>query len=188
MRGLWGNKRATTRQPCQGGFAVLPVPGPTEGTTSTQPSLFFSAADVGIFVRSRVARNPAISQAGLIRPFVRILRLPRPHDPTARLFVRDDLSLPHLPQERLVTRTERRARPGQPRTAADARRAGIGTIVARTNATSVEVLWAVRHGGCPFSDHGPQKLVGSHQTARLVAGCGYMLRLRLSDALAKNFK
>ncbi len=53
-----------------------------------------SAADGGEFVGGRVARNPAIPQAGLIRPLVRLLRLPRPHDPPARLLVRYDLRMP----------------------------------------------------------------------------------------------
>jgi hypothetical protein len=103
-------------------------------------------------------------------------RLPRPHDPPARLFVRDYLSLPHLSQERLVILAERTARPGQPRTVADVRRARIGPLV----------LCAVRHGRCPLSDNGPQVLVRTNQPARLVTCCGYVLRLRLRDVLAKN--
>jgi hypothetical protein len=52
----------------------------------------FSTTDVGILERSRIVRNPAVRQACLIGPFVRLLSLPRPHDPSARLLVRDDLS------------------------------------------------------------------------------------------------
>ena len=52
-----------------------------------------SATDAGVFAGGRIPRNPAIPQAGLIRPLIRLLSLPRPHDPSTRLLVRYDLRI-----------------------------------------------------------------------------------------------
>ena len=64
------------------------------------------ATDVWVSERCGVLGDPAVLQASLVRPLVRLLCLPRPHDPPARLFKRHDLRLPHLPQVRLVTLAE----------------------------------------------------------------------------------
>ena len=134
--------------------------------------------------RFRVARYPAVLQPGHIRPLVRLLRPPRPHDPPARLFERYHLRLPHLPQERLVARAERRARPGHPRAAADTARARVRAVVARADAASVEVLGAVRHRGRPLADDGPQLVfVEVLEVAALGTRGGYVLRVRLRYAL-----
>ena len=112
----------------------------------------------------------------MIGPFVRILRLPRPHDPPTRLLVRDHLSFPRLPQERLVALTERCARPSQPAAATDAARSRERSIVSRADAPSVKVLRAVRHGACPLPDDGPQLvLIKVLEVVTLAACSGYVL-------------
>ena len=144
-----------------------------------------SITDIRVFVRGRIARNPAVLQPGLIGPFVRNLRLPRPHDPPARLLVCDHLSFPRLPQERLVALTERRAGPSQPLAAADVARSSARSVVTRADAPSVEVPRAVRHGGCPLPNDGPQLVfIEVLEVVTLAARSGYMLRLRLQYALA----
>jgi hypothetical protein len=136
-------------------------------------------------VRGRISRNPAVLQPGLIGPFVRILRLPRPHDPPTCLLVRDHLSFPRLPQERLIACTERCAGPSQPVAAADAARSRESSVVTRTDAPSVEVLRAVRHGRCPLPDDGPQLVfIEVLEVVTLAARSGYVLRLRLHNGLA----
>ena len=86
------------------------------------------------------------------------------------------LSFPRLPQERLEALAERRAGPGQPTAASDTRRPSTSPIIACANTTSVEVICAVRHGGGPLPNDGPQLvLVEVRQTAPLAARCGYVL-------------
>jgi hypothetical protein len=92
-----------------------------------------------------------------------------------RLRAKTHLSLPRLPQERLVARAERRTRTSQPGAAADTRKPSKGSIIARADATSVEVLCAVRHGRGPLPNDGPQILVGARQATPLAARCGYVL-------------
>lgn len=136
-------------------------------------------------MRGRIARNPAVLQPGLIGPFVRILRLPRPHDPPTRLLVRDHLSFPRPPQERLVAVTERCTGTSQPIAAADAARSRARSVVTRADAPSVEVLRAVRHGACPLPNDDPQLiLIKALEVVTLAARSGYVLRLRLRYALA----
>jgi hypothetical protein len=143
------------------------------------------STDARVLERGSVARYPAVLKPGDIGPLVRLLRPPRPHDPPARLFERNHLRLPHLPQERLVVLAERRARPGQTRAAADAARSRVRAVVARADAPSVEVLGAVRHRGRPLPGDGPQLvcievLEGAAQATRST----YMFRLILRYALA----
>ena len=115
----------------------------------------------------------------MIGPFVRILRLPRPHDPPTRLLVRDHLSFPRLPQERLIARAERCAGPSQPVAAADAGRSRERSVVTRADAPPVEVLRAVRHGGCPLPNDSPQLVfIEVLKVVTLAARSGYVLRLR----------
>lgn len=136
-------------------------------------------------MRGRVARNPAVLQPGLVGPFVRVLRLPRPHDPPTRLLVSDHLSFPRPPQERLVALTERRARPSQPIAATDTARSRERSVVTRADAPSVEVPRAVCHGGCPLPNDGPQLvLIEVPEVVTLAARSGYVLRLRLCYPLA----
>lgn len=136
-------------------------------------------------MRGRIARNPAVLQPGLIGPFVRILRLPRPHDPPTRLFVRDHLSFPRLPQEHLVALTERCAGPSKPLAAADAARSRERSVVTRADAPSVEVPRTVCHGGCPLPNDGPQLVfIKVLEVVTLAARSSYVLRLRLRYALA----
>lgn len=140
--------------------------------------------DIRVFVRGRIARNPAVPQPGLIGPFVRVLRLPRPHDPPTRLLVCDHLSFPRLPQEHLVALTERCAGPSNPLAAADAARSRARSVVTRADAPSVEVPRTVRHGGCPLPNDGPQLVfVKVLEVVALTARSGYVLRLRLRYAL-----
>jgi hypothetical protein len=132
--------------------------------------------DIRVFVRGRIARNPAVLQPGLIGPFVRILRLPRPHDPPTRLLVRDHLSFPRPPQERLVALTERCTRPSQPTAAADAARSRERSVVSRADAPSVELPRAVRHGTCPLPNDGPQLVcIKVLEVVTLAARSGYVL-------------
>ena len=135
-------------------------------------------------MRGRIDRNPAVLQPGLIGPFICILRLPRPHDPPTRLFVRDHLSFPRHPQEHLVALTERCAGPGQPLAATDVARSRERSVVTRADAPSVEVSRAVCHGGCPLPNDGPQLVIKVLEAATLAARSGYVLRLRLRYALA----
>lgn len=111
--------------------------------------------DSRVLERSGVLGDPAVLQAGRVRPLVRTFRLPRPHDPPTRLFIRDDLSLPHLPQERFEARAEPRGVSGEPVAAADAGGARVSPVVARADAPSVQVLCAVRHRGRPLPHDGP---------------------------------
>jgi hypothetical protein len=76
-----------------------------------------STAYVGVYVVRRVLRNPPVRESSLVRPIIRVLHFPRPHDPPAPLFIRNHLRFPELSQERLVTRTERRCLPREPSTA-----------------------------------------------------------------------
>ena len=84
-------------------YEMSPINNPKAQKTVRSSILI---TDTRVFERGGVLRNPAILQPGLIGPFVRVLRLPRPHDPPARLFVRDHLSFPRLSQERLEALTE----------------------------------------------------------------------------------
>jgi hypothetical protein len=127
----------------------------TPETRDDEAPISFSTTDSRVLDRSRVLGDPAVLQAGRVRPLVRTFRLPRPHDPPARLFVRDDLSLPHLPQERLEARAERRGVSGEPLAAADAGAARVSPVVARADAPSVQVLCAVRRRGRPLPHDDP---------------------------------
>lgn len=94
------------------------------------------------------------------------------------------LGFPHLPEECLVARAERRAGPGQPRAAADERRARARPVVACADPTPVEILGAVRHWGCPLSYDGEQLvLIEGLEAARVSARGRYVLGIRLRDAL-----
>jgi len=131
-------------------------------------------------VRGRIARNPAVLQPGLIGPFVRILCLPRPHDPPTRLLVRDHLSVPRLPQERLVALAERCAGPSQPVAAPDAARSRARSIVTRAGSPSVEVFRAVCHGGCPLPNDGPQLvLIEILEAITLAASSGRVFQVKI---------
>ena len=89
-----------------------------------------------------------------------------------------------MPEERLVARTERRAGPGEPRAAADERRARARPVVACADPTPVEILGAVRHCGCPLSYDGEQLvLIEGLEAARVAARGRYVLGIRLRDAL-----
>ena len=148
------------------------------GTAQHRKAVTISLTDIRVFVRGGIARNPAVLQPGLIRPFVCILRPPCPHDPPTRLLVRDHLRFPRLPQECLVTLTERCAGPSQPLAAANAARSRVRSIVTCADAPSVDVLCAVRHGGCPLPNNGPQLVfIEVLETATKAARSGYMLRL-----------
>ena len=163
---------------------LLLAPKSTAQHSTAQKAVRSLFTDIRVFVRGRIARNPAVLQPGLIGPFVGIFRLPRPHDPPTRLLVRDHLSFPRLPQERLVAFTERCARPSHPIAAADAARSRVRSVVTRADATSVEVPRAVRHGGCPLPNDGPQLvLIKVLEVAALAARSGYVLRLRLRYVL-----
>ena len=156
-------------------YKITPIstPKPKHSTEAVR-SL---TTNIRIFVRGRVARNPAVLQPGLIGPFVCILRLPRPHNPPTSLFVRDHLSIPRLPQELLVALTERCPGSSQPLAAADGARSRKRSVVTRADAPSVEVPRAVRHGGCPLPNDGPQLVVIKVlEAATLAARCGYVLR------------
>ena len=148
--------------------------------STAQKAVRSLTTNIRIFVRGRVARNPAVLQPGLIGPFVCILRLPRPHNPPTSLLVRDHLSIPRLPQELLVALTERCPGPSQPLAAADGARSRKRSVVTRADAPSVEVPRAVRHGGRPLPNDGPQLVVIKVlEAATLAARCGYVLRRRL---------
>jgi hypothetical protein len=134
---------------------------------------------------SRITRYPTVSQPSLIRPLIRTLRLPSPLNPPGPFLVRDHLRFPHLPQERLEARAEGRSAAREPGATADARRAGVRTVVARPDAAAVEVLGAVRHGGRPFSDDDPE--VERGELGAQVAGRLNVLLLALGDTLCFFF-
>ena len=115
-----------------------------------------SAADVRVQALRRVRRNPPAAQARLVRPLVRVLRLPRPLHPARAALERARLRLPELAQERLVAVAEARGGAGEPRAGADARGARVRAVVPRADAAAVEVLGAVRRGGRPFADDRPE--------------------------------
>ena len=115
-----------------------------------------SAANVGIHAVRRVARDPAVRKAGLVRPLVRVLRLPRPLHPPLALLVRDRLRLPVLAQERLEVCAERRRAARQAAARPDARRARERAVVPRAEAAPVEVPRAVGLRGRPFADDHPE--------------------------------
>lgn len=95
------------------------------------------------------------------------------------------LCFPRLPEERLVCITERRGRPREALAAADARRALVSPVVARADSTSVKILSAVRHGGCPFPDDCQELVrIKVFEAARCAARSRYMLGIGHLVALA----
>ena len=129
-------------------------------------------------------RNPPTREAGLVRPVVRTLRLPRPLDPPRALLVRDHLRLPVLPQERLVVRRERGPRASLPLAAPDPRRAAVRAVVARANTAPVEVLRAVRGGGRPLAYDRPEVKRG--EGTGVVAGRADVSLVAPGDLLRKR--
>ena len=95
-------------------------------------------------------------QPSLIRPLIRILRLPRPLYPPLCALISARLRLPILPQKRLVRRTEAGRVPGQAGAAPDKGRAGVGPVVSGADEAAVEVFGAVGGGGGPFADDEPE--------------------------------
>ena len=120
-------------------------------------------------------------QPSLIRPLIRILRLPCPLYPPLRLFIRAGLRLPILPQKRLERRTETGPIPGLAAAAPDAGRAGVGPIVSGADATAVEVFGTVGGGGGPFAYNEPEveggELGGEGAGERDVLGVGSLVFL-----------
>ena len=58
-------------------------------------------------------------------------------------------------------------------------RSGERSVVTRADAPSVEVLRAVRHGGCPLPNDDPQLVfIEVLEVVTLATGGGYVLRLR----------
>jgi len=95
-------------------------------------------------------------QPSLIRPLIRLLRLPRPLYPPLRPLIRARLRLPILPQKRLVRGSETGRVARLAGAAPDKGGAGVGPVVARTDATAVEVFGAVVGGRGPFADDEPE--------------------------------
>ena len=122
----------------------------------------------------RIGRNPSKIETGLVTPFVRVLRLPRPVDPaTSRLprcqicmslasrgdeqrVLTSDLCLPKLAQEGFIIVTEVLSVPRPWRAISDLRRPRERTIIASTGTTAIQVLSTVCKGGCPFAYHRPK--------------------------------
>ena len=66
-----------------------------------------STTDIGILQVGRVLWDPSTGQPSLIRPIVRVLRFPRPLNPTLTLLISGNLCFPVLSEEGLVIRAER---------------------------------------------------------------------------------
>ena len=123
---------------------------------STRQKSYTLATDVRVQTVSRVLRDPFVRKPSLVRPLVRILRLPRPLHPARAALERARLRLPELAEERLVIVAEARGGAGEPRARADARGARVRAVVPCADAAAVEVLGAVRRGGRPFADDRPE--------------------------------
>ena len=122
---------------------------------------------------SRVPRDPPVLQSGLITPIVRLLRLPSPLNPPGSLLVRDGLSLPVLPEERLVIWAEIRSGPGHGRASSDVFGALVGSVIASADPTSVEILRTISGSGGPFA----------HDRPKVEGGEGVSLRTGVADVL-----
>ncbi len=102
------------------------------------------SANIAILQIVWVLRDPTIIKASSIRPFIRTLRLPRPMDPPLTTpFKCNHLGLPILPQKSLVALTKRRRTTSETHAAADTTGTREGTIVTRTEATTIEISRAV---------------------------------------------
>ena len=66
-----------------------------------------STTDIGILQVGRVLWDPSAGQPSLVRPIVRVLRFPRPLNPTLTLLIGGNLCFPILSEEGLVIRAER---------------------------------------------------------------------------------
>ncbi len=94
-----------------------------------------------------------ILEAGLVRPLVRVLHLPRPHDPARpTALVRLRLRLPVLPHELFVLLAERGCLARQAHTGADGGRTVQGTIVARALEAAEQVRPTVIVRRRPLAD------------------------------------
>jgi hypothetical protein len=152
--------------------------------SSSQAVATASPTDVGILEISGVLRDPSVGKPSLIRPFVCVFGLPRPlNPPRAALLVRNDLCLPVLAEEGLVARAERRRTAGEALAAADRGRTRVRTVVSGANATTVQVLSAVRRGGGPLANDKPE--VETREGRRLGTGGRYVLLVSPGDFLLK---
>ena len=94
------------------------------------------------------------------------------------------LSLPILPQERLVARAERRARSSQARARAHSRGASVAPVVACPHSATIEVRGAVRRCGRPLANDGPQ--VKGRKRGAIGAGRVYMLLVGAADLVLRE--
>lgn len=74
-----------------------------------------------------------------------------------------------MTEEGLVGGAERRGRAGLAAATAYAGRARVRAVIARANATTVEVPSTVGHGGCPLSDDRPEVGAERCEFARIAA-------------------
>ena len=153
---------------------VLPV-------SAGQVKVPSSPTNVRVLALRRVLRDPPVRKAGLVRPVIRILGLPRPLNPALAFLVRDRLRLPVLPEERLVARAERRRVARETRARADAGRSRVGAVVTRADAAAVEISGAVRRGRSPLADERPEVERGKRGAIR--AGGIDVLLIRAADLL-----
>lgn len=140
-----------------------------------------SSANSGVLPVSRVPRDPPVLQPGLITPIVRLLRLPSPLNPPGSLLVRDGLSLPVLPEERLVIWAEIRSRPSHSCASSDVFGALVGSIIASADSASIEILRTISCSRGPFT-HDRQKVEGG-EGASLCAGIADVLVVGIGDLL-----
>lgn len=104
-----------------------------------------------------VLGNPSILQPCLVGPFVGLLSLPSPLDPTlTSLLIRDRLCFPELPQERLVAGAESAGFAAHPGAASYSARTRVGSVVSAPDTASVEISSAISSGGRPFTDDCPE--------------------------------
>ena len=115
-----------------------------------------STTDVGVLAVSWVARNPAISETSLVRPFVCTFGLPCPLNPPFPPFIRDCLGLPVLAEERLVSITECRGRSSLAVTTANSDRTRECSVVSRTYSSTIEIFSTVSCSRSPFANYCPK--------------------------------
>ena len=105
-----------------------------------------------------IIRDPPPAQASLVTPFRTRFRLPRPKHPALRrIFVHLGLGVVVLSEELLVLVYKVGARARFASARADGREARVGTVVARADATAVQVLGAIGRCERPLADDGVER-------------------------------
>lgn len=104
----------------------------------------------------RVLWDPSIGKASFVWPFISILGLPRPLNPTTSFFVCDYLGFPILSQESFVFVAECRSISSKTSATTNASGVGVTSIISRANTAAVKVFGTVVSCGGPLSNNGQQ--------------------------------